>query len=105
MRYLLFSMQNAMEKGLPPETVPNLPDYFIEFWLKEHPLYEINARGEAVTVAAHHSITVERLGGYLQFAKKWDVDADLRVYIRFSSVWQEWNATLTRVVPVLGEGE
>jgi len=39
----------------------------------------------------------------MQFAIKWDVDADLKVYLRHSSVWQEWNATLMRVVPVLGE--
>ena len=46
---------------------------------------------------------VKDLGGYTEFAKMWDVDEDLNVYIRHLSVWQAWNLTLMRVAPYLGD--
>jgi hypothetical protein len=37
------------------------------------------------------------------FANLWDVDHNLEVYLRHSSVWQDWNAVLHRAVPIIGE--
>ncbi len=103
-RYLLFCLQTAIGAGRPLDSVPNLPDGFIEFWLKETPLYQITPTGEKVKLSDINSKkNVTDLGGYATFAAKWDVDADLMVYIRHASVWQEWNSTLSRVVPILGE--
>lgn len=102
-RYLLFSLQTAIGNGKSLNTVA-CPDGFVEFWLKEKPTYQIDPTGRKTTVTDQHKKkNVEDLGGYALFATKWDVDADLQVYIRHSSVWQEWNSTLMRVVPVLGE--
>jgi len=102
-RYLLFRLQNAETKKEPLLTVDNLPPGFIEFWLAERPRYALNPKGERVNVPAHRNMKVCDLGGYSEFAKKWDVDADLLVYIRHASVWQEWSAILARVVPVMGD--
>jgi len=103
-RYLLFSMQTNIGAGRRVDDVANLPDGFVEFWLKEKPIYQISPTGVKVKVAeALTAKTVKDLGGYAMFAAKWDVDADLQVYIRHASVWQEWNSTLSRVVPILGD--
>lgn len=102
-RYLLFSLQTKEEKGEPLTNVPNLPPYFVEFWLQEKPKYLVDARGRKNDVPLHRMRTVIQMGGYKEFAKKWDVDSDLMVYMRHASVWQEWNATLMRVVPTIGE--
>ena len=105
-RYWLFRLKTAVEKSEPLNDPPLLP-HFVDFWLAEKPAYQMAPmQGGAlarVPVADVRNVSVAELGGYMQFAIKWEVDADLKVYLRHSSVWQEWNATLMRVVPVLGE--
>jgi len=101
-RYMLYSLQTAEEKGVPLQTVSPLPG-FVEFWLQEKPKYQISPLGKRIKVPDNRDVQVFALGGYKQFAKRWDVDEELMVYLRHSSVWQEWNATLMRVVPILGE--
>ncbi len=115
-RYLLFRFKNDLEQGRSlkdpvPEDYPQLQialPGFVDFWLVQKPLYAVrpDGSGKLVKVKVHERLkgqTVAHLGGYLQFAKKWDVDYDLNVYLRWSSVWQEWNATLAKVVPIIGE--
>lgn len=102
-RYLLFALQTAKEAGRPLESVPDLPPGFIEFWLHEKPSYQLDHNKARHPIAPDRCVYVHQLGGYSEFAKRWDVDADLLVYLRHSSVWQEWNTTLARVVPILGE--
>jgi hypothetical protein len=63
----------------------------------------INPRGQRVPVPSNKQKPVAELGGYKSFAAVWDVDDELFVYLRHSSVWQEWNALLYRVAPILGE--
>lgn len=103
-RYWLFRFQHAEEHGEPyPEPEPKMPG-FTSFWLEQVPAYQINPRGLREPVdPTKKGLPVEHFGGYAQFGTLWDVDEDLEVYLRHSSVWQEWNATLYRVVPVLGE--
>jgi len=106
-RYWLFSLQNAENQGRAINDPPLLPG-FVHFWLQERPAYQVKRVQSGYVkdkVEPRFDKTVWALGGFTEFAKRWDVDADLVVYIRHASVWQEWNATLMRVVPVLGEGE
>lgn len=102
-RYLLFRLQTAEESGRPVEEVDGLPDKFAIFWLGEEPLYSVDHRKNKLAVPINKRKKVRELGGYSAFAKIWDVDEDLIVYIRHSTIWQEWNSTLHRVVPILGE--
>ena len=111
-RYGLFRLKNALEAGRDPikelaDVLGKDADNFANYWLQQMPEYAVEpgAGGQMrkVDVPANKIVPVEKLGGYLQFAKVWDVDPNLKVYIRFLSVWQEWNATLMRVVPILGE--
>lgn len=102
-RYKLFRFQTSLGKNEPLESVEDIPRGFIDFWLSQKPEYAIDPRGIKINVPADKMNMVSELGGYSSFAKIWDVDADLRVYLRHSSVWQEWNATLHRIVPVVGE--
>jgi len=104
-RYLLFCLKNAADQGFKLEGSASYPPGFIEFWLAERPLYAIDSLNNRVSVPPDKARRVMELGGYKEFAKRWDVDEDLMVYIRHASVWQEWNAKLMRIVPVLGEGE
>ena len=101
-RYLLFRLSTAIEAGRTFTRCDGLPPGFVEFWLGERPAYAMTSVGRA-QVPSSRDLTVARLGGYGQFARRWDVDEDLHVYLRHTSVWQEWHATLMRVVPVLGE--
>ena len=104
-RYWLFRLKNDAEKGKPLKDPRGLP-HFVDFWLGESPSYAmIPIQGGKLIrgpVAKMHNVAVAQLGGYEQFAIRWDVDDELKVYLRHSSVWQEWNATLMRVVPVIG---
>ena len=102
-RYKLFRFQTQIGKKEPLEAVEEIPPGFIDFWLGEKPEYQIDPRGQRVPVPENRNKTVRELGGYASFAKVWDVDHDLKVYLRHSSVWQEWNALLHRVVPIVGE--
>lgn len=99
-RYLLYSLQRQREKG--EELSVPVPG-FVEFWLCEKPEYCVGPNGDRGPVPDAKQVPVHELGGYRTFAKAWDVDADLIVYLRHASVWQEWNATLARVVPILGD--
>lgn len=116
-RYLLFRLKNDLDNGLTIRD-PKKEDYnflqtdlpgFINFWLMEKPLYLVSPTtvvNQFKKVGVPYSVkgkTVADLGGFKQFAIIWDVDADLNVYLRWSSVWQEWAATLMRVVPLLQE--
>ena len=101
-RYLCFRIQTLIEQGLPLLGNVDLPPGFDAFWLGERAEYLIDPRGKRAP--PRHGRTVAEMGGWGGFAKTWDVDEELRVYERHSSIWQEWNATLARVVPVLGEG-
>ena len=101
-RYWLFRLQHGEEHGAPEDGPEELPG-FVEFWLTQRPEYVIGPNGEKLSVPQEKRVPVALLGGYGMFATLWDVDADLVVYLRHSSVWQEWNATLYRIVPVLGE--
>jgi len=100
-RYMLFRLKTAADQNQDLGASGIYPPGFIEFWLAETPKYMVTANGRKELPDRNR--TVHELGGYSEFATKWDVDADLFVYLRHSSVWQEWNATLMRVVPVLGE--
>jgi hypothetical protein len=108
-RYLLFRMQNEIGKGELPEAVEGLPPGFVEFWLGETPEYMVQPQpgsDQLVRVPVPSKLQgepVAAIGGYPEFAKRWDVDEDLAVYLRWSSVWQEWNAVLARVAPILGD--
>ena len=102
-RYVLFRLKKVMDEDLPLEGVQLLPG-FLDFWLNQVPEYQVNPKGERVDVPAHlKGRPVGDMGGYPNFAILWDVDPDLNVYLRHSSVWQEWNALMMRVVPILGE--
>ena len=101
-RYWCFRLQTLEEQARPLQG-PELMTGFIEFWLEQKPVYAIDTKGNKVEVPPEKAMTVEALGGYSQFAKKWDVDENLDVYIRHLSVWQEWNLTLMRVVPYIGD--
>lgn len=101
-RYLLFRYQTQLGKRAPLSDVPTPPG-FEAFWLGERPLYQVDPTGKKIDVPPNKRKQIADLGGYASFAKVWDVDADLYVYLRHSSVWQEWNARLARSVPILGE--
>lgn len=102
-RYWCFRFKTLIEKGKKLKGIRILPG-FMEFWLDQLPAYKINPMGEQVDIPEHlKKLTVGELGGYAQFAILWDVDPDLNVYLRHSSVWQEWNVILMSKVPVLGE--
>ena len=101
-RYWCFRFQTLLEKGETPEGLEALPG-FLEFWVDQVPEYKISPKGERVDVPVHlKGRCVGEMGGYSQFAVLWDVDADLEVYLRHSSVWQEWDNLLRMRVPVLG---
>lgn len=103
-RYLLFRLQTVSDLGRSLDTIRHeLPPAFADFWMKEYPRYMVMPTGQKAPVPPARNVTVEKLGGYKEFAKKWDVDDDLMVYLRHASVWQEWNARLAAVVPILGE--
>ena len=102
-RYWCFRMQTLVTTDRPLEGAELMPG-FVEFWLEQKPLYLIDPRGNKVESPEHQKKKmVHDLGGYATFAELWDVDADLEVYLRHSSIHHEWNLTLMRVVPVLGE--
>ena len=105
-RYMLFAIKTSLDKGeTPTDPLPG----FMDFWLNEKPQYAMTPRPGSTGLAKISvdprlaDLPVSMLGGFEAFASKWDVDADLVVYLRWSSIWQEWNATLARVVPTLGE--
>lgn len=102
-RYLLFRLQTAEESGRAIESVDKLPDKFAMFWLGEEPLYAVDHNKNKISVPVNKRKKIRELGGYAAFAKIWDVDEDLIVYIRHATIWQEWNTTLQRVVPILGD--
>ena len=99
-RYGLYSLHNQETGGAKAK---GLPRGFKGYWLEQKPKYAIDPRNEKVSVPDNKDFPVEILGGYPKFAILWDVDEDLNVYLRHSSVWQEWNATLMRVVPIIGQ--
>jgi hypothetical protein len=102
-RYMLYSLRTQCEKKEPLENVPDLLPGFIKFWLNEKPSYALDPIGKKIPVPQNKNKTINELGGYATFAQVWDVDHELNVYIRHSSVWQEWNSTLSRVVPMIGD--
>lgn len=102
-RYMLYSLRTQTEKKQPLDGAPNILPGFIPFWLSEKPAYAIDPNGKKIPVPPNKDKTVDEIGGYSTFAQVWDVDHELNVYIRHSSVWQEWNATLVRVVPSIVE--
>lgn len=102
-RYMLYRLRTQTEKKEPLDKVDGLLPGFIDFWLNEKPLYALDPRGQKVPVPKNKQLPVSALGAYGSFAQTWDVDEELMVYVRHTSVWQEWNATLHRVVPILGE--
>lgn len=102
-RYMLYRLRTQTEKNEPLDQVEGLLPGFIEFWLNETPVYAIDPRGQRILVPVNKQLPVSQLGAYGSFAQTWDVDEELMVYVRHASVWQEWNAILHRVVPVLGE--
>lgn len=102
-RYMLYRLRTQVEKNEALEQVEGLLPGFIDFWLNEKPLYALDPRGQKIPVPKNRQVPVSQLGAYGSFAQTWDVDEDLMVYVRHTSVWQEWNATLHRVVPMLGE--
>ncbi len=102
-RYGLYCLHNQ-ETGGPK--AKDLPKGFESYWLEQRPQYAVEPSSEGLRkteVPDNKAFPIEILGGYAQFAVLWDVDEDLNVYLRHSSVWQEWNATLMRVVPIIGE--
>lgn len=101
-RYNLFSLKTCVDNNRPLVDLEELPG-FAPFWLDEEPVYAIDPNGDKIPVAPKRQKAVSDLGGFASFATVWDVDDDMNVYIRHSSVWQEWNATLHRVVPILGD--
>jgi len=102
-RYMLYRLRTQTEKKEPLEAVEGLLPGFIAFWLGEKPVYQVGPKGEKTAVPPNKMRTVFELGAYGTFAAMWDVDEELNVYLRHSSVWQEWNNTLQRIVPILGE--
>ncbi len=102
-RYMLFRLKNQADKKEPLEQVDGLLPGFIEFWLGEKPVYAKDPRGNKIPVPPNKNKHIFEIGGYKTFATTWDVDSDLLVYLRHSSVWQEWNVTLAKIVPVLGQ--
>lgn len=102
-RYMLFRLQNQEKQALPLEAVEGLLPGFVHFWLGEKPAYAISPRSKRVPVPPQKDKSVADLGGYKTFAVVWDVDSDLVVYLRHASVWQEWNAVMAKVVPIIGE--
>jgi len=101
-RYWCFRLQTLVQtkrEPVGPEAMPG----FLEFWLEQRPAYQVDPRGRKVAVDPIRNRTVGELGGYDRFAILWDVDTDLNVYLRHSSIWHEWQLTLMRVVPVLGD--
>lgn len=108
-RYLLFRLKTEVDKGASPSKVRRLPSGFAGFWAKEEPEYMLRPMPGSTEMIRSEipeklkGLRVDQLGGYAAFASRWDVDADLVVYLRWSSIWQEWAATLMRVVPILGE--
>ena len=102
-RYGLYCLQNQETGGAKAK---DLPKGFRGYWLEQKPQYALEPSGEGLRkapVPENKDFPIEILGGYAQFATLWDVDEDLNVYLRHSSVWQEWNATLMRVVPIIGQ--
>lgn len=99
-RYLCFRIQTLTDQGKSVRGNVDLPPGFEAFWLGERAEYSVDPRG--AKAPPKHGRTVAEMGGWATYAIRWDIDEELRVYERHSSVWQEWNATLTRVVPVLG---
>jgi len=103
-RYLIFCLQTANGKSEDLAGSGEYPPGFIEFWLAETPKYAISPKGERVQLPVHlKGKRVFELGGYKEFAKKWDVDDELFVFIRHSSIWQEWNTKLAMMVPSIQE--
>lgn len=102
-RYMLFRLRTQVERKNPLEDIEGLLPGFIEFWENEVPLYGLDPQKRKCPVPEHKAQKTKDLGGFGTFAQNWDVDHDLNVYLRHSSVWQEWNATLHRIVPIIGE--
>jgi hypothetical protein len=102
-RYMLYRLRTQAEKGQPLEAVEGLLPGFMAFWLGEKPAYAKSPTGQRVEVPGNKNRLIAELGGYKSFAQVWDVDDDLMIYLRHASVWQEWNAVLHRVVPVIGD--
>lgn len=107
-RYGLFRLQTAVVGGQDVAKVcADLPPGFAGFWLDRKPSYMMvpgpDGALKAAPVLIGRDRKVDEIGGYAEFARLWDVDEDLNVYLRHSSIWQEWNAKLMRVVPILGE--
>jgi hypothetical protein len=101
-RYVLFRLQTQTEKG-ERLVAPGMPPGFIEFWLGEKPKYLVDPRGRKTDVPIHKNLFIADLGGYASFAKVWDVDSGLFVYLRHRSIWHEWSTKLQQIVPVLGD--
>lgn len=106
-RYLLFRLRHAVEKsgGAIPSKLDgvDLPPGFVEHFLtSEIGIVELPT-GQRARIVEGRLRTPSEIGGFATFAERWDVDSKLRLYSRHRSVWQEWNATLRRVVPILGE--
>ena len=108
-RYGCFRLQTAVMKAEDvAKSCAELPAGFADYWLEQKAKYAVqpgsDGQLEKAEVPAHKKgKTVEQMGGYVTFALFWDIDPNLNVYLRHSSIWQEWNATLMRVVPILGE--
>ncbi len=112
-RYGCFRLQTAIAAGRDPiadlkDVLGKDADSFANYWLNGVAKYALipgpDGNLQKTDVPTNKAgKKVEDMGGYLTFAELWDIDPNLNVYLRHSSIWQEWNATLMRVVPILGE--
>jgi len=105
-RYWLFRLQHSEEHGAPPDGPEHLSG-FTDFWLDQLPSYRMvptpGGGTKRAPVEPQQNVPVRLLGGYQQFGTLWDVNPDLEVYLRHSSIWHEWNSILYRVAPLMGE--
>lgn len=120
-RYNFFRLQTAHLKNEACDL--ELPDGFIEYWMQQKPEYKLGMK-----VANHNDVgaiqqqpgvyvmfvpvkipehlqkfTVVQLGGVKSFAITWDVDPQLRVFLRRTSVWDEWDMKLKKIAPRLDD--
>jgi hypothetical protein len=106
-RYLLFRLRKEVEnsRGVIPTKLEgiDLPAGFVEYFLTAPIRWAQLPDGRAAKIVGGHLRTPAEIGGLATFASRWDVNSDLVVYSRHRTIWQEWQSTLARVVPVLGE--
>lgn len=117
-RYMLFRIQTAEIRNEPTNII--IPPGFKDHWLSKVPSYKLileSADGSTpnairvapgswavirkVEVPQDQRRPIDTFGGVASFAHTWDVDDNLDIYLRRSSIWHEWNHTLRLVVPRL----